>query len=112
MKKIIFTALIFISFSCNENNKNKTESDMELNIKNIYTTKQVDEYIKYNNEIGEYVINIDKEPLKFDSKQLSFPLKENEFGYNKSEIDVFYELYKFNLDNNYYKIIIYNSYGK
>lgn len=113
MKKIFFIILITAFFGCkketeNTDNKPNIETKADLTI----ASKNFEKYLKHNAELFEYQIVGIKDSLPFSDAEISFPLKENEFHYNKSKDFNYFEAKSFENKNNKLKIIIYNTYGE
>lgn len=113
MKKILFLILITALFSC----KKETESppkkqNIESKTDSAITSKNFEQYLKHNAELFEYQIIGIKDSLPFSDDDIAFPLKENEYHYNKSKDFNYFEAKSFENRNNKLKIIIYNTYGE
>jgi hypothetical protein len=114
MKKIVFLILILAFFSC----KKDAEKSIDTTIKTtktdsiIYSSNEFQPHLKFNSEFCEYQITGLDNPKEFTSKELSFPLKENEFEYNKSADFKYFTPSTFDLDKINCKVIAYTSYGE
>ena len=115
MKKITFFILLLIVCSCKkEENTNSVPPSVKSVAENttIYSSKSLEQYIKFNTEFSEYeLVNLEN-PQSFSTTELSFPIKENEFEYNKSKDFKFYTPFTFEKDKIEYKVIAYHSYGE
>ncbi|MDG2432706.1 hypothetical protein [Flavobacterium sp.] len=117
MKKITFLILVLVVCACKKEDSNTAipapppmQSLPATNF--IYSSKSLEKHIKFNSELSQYELVQLENPQSFSITELNFPVKENEFEYNKSKDFKFYTPFNFEKDKIEYKVITYHSYGE
>lgn len=115
MKKFIFFILLLAVYSCKkEDTKTVTEPSKSVPMTDtiIYSSKVLKPYLKFNEEFSEYELVGLENPQVFTDADLNYPVKENEFEFNKTADFKYYAPFTFEFSNVSYKIIAYHSYGE
>ncbi|WP_418262704.1 hypothetical protein [Flavobacterium faecale] len=114
MKNIIFLIATLLLFSCKKEVKEKNGLDKPKKSSDslVYSSTALQPHLKFNSEYSEYELTGLKNSSTFTSKDINFPVKENDFNYNKSNDFDYYTISNFDIDKVHYKIIAYNSYGE
>lgn len=114
MKKITLFIVLLVVFSCKkeattpiviEKTQPKTDSI-------IYSSANIKPHLKFNSEYSEYELIKLKNPQSFSQQELNYPVKENEFEFNKSTDFQYFTTSSFNFDKVTYKVIAYTTYGE
>jgi hypothetical protein len=115
MKKFIFFIILLAVYSCKkEDTKTLAVPSKSVLTTNtiIYSSKSLKPYLKFNEEFSEYeLIKLDN-PQLFTDADLNYPVKENEFEFNKTADFKYYTPFTFEFSNVSYKLIAYHSYGE
>jgi hypothetical protein len=114
MKKITLFIVLVVVFSCKkETTKPLTPEKIIPQTDNIiYSSAFIEPYLKFNAEYSEYELIKLKNPKSFSQEELAYPVKENEFEFNKSNDFQYYTTTSFNFNTVAYKVIAYTSYGE
>ncbi|SNV32181.1 Uncharacterised protein [Chryseobacterium taklimakanense] len=123
MKNIIIGILLTL-ISCKENTQKRNNSSSEKdnkteNLKTVenklpYTYEDVKKYYKTNSDSTNYIVAVpEKKLVNFNSEEILFPIKENDFEIKPKITDKYFSIETFNFQNNIScKLIIYNTYGE
>lgn len=114
MKKIFFFLLLMIVLSCKKetNATPQREQTIAVNDAIIYSSNNIKPHLKFNTEFGEYKLIALTNPQLFNLEELTFPVQENEFEFNKTAELKYYTTTTFNFNTVAYKVIAYPSYGE
>ena len=115
MKKFIFFILILIVCSCKKEDSKTTvlptATSTQVNTI-IYSSKSFELHLNFNTELSEYeLINLTN-PESFTDLELSYPIRENDFEFDKTEDFKYYTPFSFDFEDVAYKLIAYHSYGE
>ncbi len=123
MKNIIIG--IFLTLvSCKENTqkRNNSKSEKENKTENLktvenklpYTSEDVKKYYKTDSDSTNYIVTVPEQKLvNFNSEEILFPIKENDFEIKSKMTDKYFSIETFNFQNDIScKLIIYNTYGE
>ena len=78
----------------------------------IYSTKLFEPHIQFNTELSTFELIELKNPKSFTEIELTYPVKQNEFEFNKTNDFKYYTPFTFNFEGVSYNLIAYYSYGE
>ncbi|WP_228452322.1 hypothetical protein [Chryseobacterium sp. c4a] len=124
MKNIIIGVFLTF-FSCKENTQkinttdNPVQNSKSENLKTVknklpYTSEDIKKYYKTDLDSTNYIVTIpDQKRINFNSEEIRFPIKENDFEINPKPTDKYSVIETFSFPNDIScKLIIYNTYGE
>ena len=115
MKKFIYFILILTVCSCKKEDSKTTVTPNASSIEAdsiIYNSKSFEPHLKFNSELSEYELIKLANPESFTDLELSYPIHENDFEFDKTEDFKYYTPFSFDFEGVSYKLIAYHSYGE
>lgn len=114
MKKATLLIILMVFFSCKKEGEKTTNTETGTTKTDsiIYSTNNFQPHLKFEEEFSEFELIGLENPEKFTVKELTYPLKENEFDFKKSADFDYFTINDFDIDKTKCKVIAFTSYGE